>query len=164
MSGINIPKIPLSARFPKIAKAMEEKSQNQNPSYESFRPNVIHPVQYREIDDTHVSLVDKNRLRRYANGVLDYDWALNHIIDALHKVEIQAMLLPIEAALLTIIFPLKFRKMEPDQASLMTQLSDSEKEMLNALIEAHMRAETNWNAGRGGGAVPGSTKNNVGIG
>ena len=57
---------------------------------------------------------------------------------------------------------MKFRKMEPQQAEVLTQLSDTEKRVIAAFVEQQIANENNYNGGAGGGAVPGSRPKNVG--
>ena len=133
------------------------KSSMANPSYESFRPNVIHEPQYVEMDDrssTHAM----SMMRRYPNGELDYQWAVGVIMDAIHKAERNMYLTPVEEALLTVVFPLKFKITEPQQAEIRTKLSSTEKSDLKEIVEAQIKEELNYNAGRGGGSVPGRTR------
>lgn len=151
------PKIPLNMQSAEIAKAAAK-----NTSYESFRNNVIHPTGgYREMEPgDRANIPEQYRVRRYPSGELDHKWMANQIIDAIHKVEFNgktgdpnygsASLLPLEAALLTVVFPATYRKMEPMQAEILTQLSDTEKEMLAALVTKQMVDEGSWSAGFGG--------------
>lgn len=140
---------PLHMQEGGMAKAIPE-----NDSYESFRPNVVHQSKYREMDGSaNEGMSTAYRVRRYPNGDLDFDWMANQIIDAIHNTESHGFVSPIEQALLTICLPMTFRFMEPQQAEIMTQLSDSEKDILIALVERHMAEEANWAAGRGGGNV-----------
>jgi hypothetical protein len=160
--------MPLHFQNPDVKKAAK-----QNPSYESFRPNIIHPSgQYREMED-RAGIVPNYRIRRYPNGLLDYRYVVNQILECIRRLEVGAdsgdhnigsgALLPIEAALLTVILPEKYRKTEPMQAEILTQLSDTEKEKIRAIVVHELMDIANWNAGRGGG-VPGTMPNNTGIG
>ena len=162
---------PLHMQNADIAKA----AKNASPSWESFRPNIIHPTgAYRDegMNDQRATVAPEYRIRRYPNGQLDVMWTANQIIDAIHKAEYNgttgdpnygsASLLPLEAALLTVVFPEKYRKMEPMQAEILTQLSDSEKDMVRAIVAKQLADESNWNAGQGGSSTPGSRPRNVG--
>jgi hypothetical protein len=131
-----------------------EKAVKKNPSFESFRDNEIHEPQYSAMDDRS-SVHDRSRIRRSPNGELDYKWVMNTIVEAIHKAETGMFLTPIEESLLTVFFPLKFPKVEAAQAEIRTQLSRSEKAYLKDMIDAHLKEELNYNAGRGGGSVPG---------
>jgi len=137
---------------PNIVKAKET-----NPSYESFAPHEQHESKYHNLEDrpsTHMM----STMRRYPNGELDYVWASNAIIDAIHKAEYNGFLTPMEEALLTVVFPLKFRKMEPMMAEIRTQLSRTEKSKLKQLVMAHLAEEVAYNAGSGGVFVPGQSR------
>lgn len=149
---------PLHMQSPEIAKAAVQ----SNHSYESFRPNIVHPTgAYNDMEPgARANIPEQYRVRRYPSGELDYKWMANQIIDAIHKVEFNgktgdpnygsAALLPLECALLTVVFPGKYRKMEPMQAEILTQLSNSEKEVLSAMVGKQMVDEGDWNAGFGG--------------
>lgn len=150
------PRIPLSVQNPDMAK-----SQHENASFESFRPNIIHPVQYKEMED-RATVSPEYRVRRYPNAQLDVKWTANQIIDAMHNVQYNNLILPIQAALLTVVFPGEYREMEPQQAEILTQLSPSEKAEVKRFVESQFKEEENWNAGRGGGSVEGRHKTNVG--
>lgn len=163
------PRKPLHVQNPALAKAIKE-----NDSYESFRPNVVHPTgAYNDMTPTdRPNIPEQFRVRRYPSGQLDIMWTANQIIDAIHKLEFNgttgdpnygsASLLPIEAALLTVVFPAKYRKMEPQQAEILTQLSNSEKEQIAMICAQQLENEGNWNAGFGGGSNPGSRPRNTG--
>lgn len=131
-----------------------EKAVPKNESYESFRQNEIHPVNYKDMDGSaNEDMSAAYRVRRYPNGDLDMMWMANQIIDAMHRAESHGVLTPIEMCLLTVIFPMKYRLTEPQQAEIRTQLSKTEKDMLRALIEKQLNDEAGWNAGFGGGGT-----------
>lgn len=169
MSNYHFPRMPLHLQNAEIAKAAKD-----NPSYESFRPNIINPTgNYRaDFPDVRATIHDQCRVRRYPNSQLDVMWTANQIIDAIHKVEFNgttgdpnygsASLLPIECALLTVVFPAKYRKMEPAQAEILTQLTPSEKDQLRLVVLKQIQDEDNWNAGFGGGSDPMARPRNVG--
>lgn len=132
-----------------------------NPSYESFRPNNIHPQgEYKEMEG-RPSVHDMSRMRRSPDGTLDLDWAVNVILDAVHEAEYNGVLTSLQQSLLTVLFPVKFRFQEPQLAEIRTQLSGSEKSKLADLVEARLKQESSWNAGMGGGPGVG-TRSNVG--
>lgn len=134
-----------------------EKAIKKNPSYESARSNQIHEAQYSDLTD-RAGVSDQTRVRRYPNGALDYSWATNLVLDAIHKAETDMYLTPVEESLLTVVFPLKFDKVEAAQAEIRTQLSKTEKGYLKDMIEAKLKEQLNYNAGRGGGSVSGRTR------
>ena len=133
------------------------KARKTNPSYESFRPNEIHQSEYKAMDDRPTTS-DVSRLRRYPDGKLDFENTVAKIMGALSKAEAEGYLTPLEESLLTVVFPLRFRKTEPQQAEIRTQLSRSEKDFLKEMVEARIKEQNNWSAGRGGGSVEGRSR------
>ena len=166
MSDFNtLSKIPLhlqSQKSKELCKAEYDKFKNE--SYESFRPNEVFPVNYKEMDDSHVTMEPVSRLRRYANGALDYSWVVNQILDALHGMEYNDFLTPLQQSLLTVLFPQKFRLEEPALSQIRTMLSQSEKDMLERMVIARIKEELNYNVGEGGGSVPGRSRTLNGVG
>lgn len=152
------PKKPLHIQNPDLVKAHPK-----NPSWESFREHRIHPndYQYQGMDrpNTHMMSI----IRRYPNGELDYEWATNMVLDAINNQAYPHANLPIHNALTTVVFPERFRNMEPMQADLMTQFSDSEKSRVKAMVEERLLEMENYNAGRGGGSVDGRGKTRDGV-
>ena len=144
-------RVPIHLQNNDLSKAVAKK----NPSYESFRENVIHKPQYSDMGSDRPSTHGMSRIRRYVNGELDYNWAMLLVVDAIHKAENGMYLTPLEESMLTVIFPVRFNKIEPAQAEINTQLSRTEKNYLKDLVTAHLKEELNWNAGRGGGSVDG---------
>lgn len=143
----NFSRVPLNVQHPSINKSGPQK----NPSWESFRSHEVHKPQYNYQGDDKPSTHMMSLIRRNPDGQLDYDWAKNMIVDAIHNISFPHALLPIHQALLTVVFPNRFRVMEPMQANLQTQLSDSEKAKVKMLVENHLLQEANYSAGRGGG-------------
>jgi hypothetical protein len=148
----HFPKIPLTVQYPGLAKAIGE-----NPSYESFRENVIHPANYSNMEG-RPSTHGMSRIRRYPNGRLDFVWAANLVINAVKQAEKNEPMTDLEESFLTVLFPVKFSKKEPAQAEINTQLSSGEKEHLREYVTAHFAEELSYNAGQGGGSVPGRTR------
>lgn len=129
-----------------------EKAIPKNESYESFRPNMIHPPNYEMMKDrANDGMSVAARIRRYPNGELDFNWTLNHIVQAIHSAESHGFLYPLEMAMLTVVFPTKYRFVEPQEAEIRTQLSKTEKDTLRALVAKQLGDEANWSAGIGGG-------------
>jgi hypothetical protein len=144
---------PLYLQDPELNKALRE-GKKENPSYESARPNQILPVNYQEMEDRAGSGMH-SRIRRYPNGQLDYDWLVAHIVNLVDELEFNKVLLPLDMAMLTVVFPAKFKMMEPQQAEIYTQLSKTEKARLSEMVEAKLKESLNWSGGAGGGSVPG---------
>lgn len=148
----NGPRVPLHWQ-----KGGMEKAIKKNPSYESARDNQIHDSQYGEMVGTS-SIHDQSRIRRYPNGELDYQWAMNTILDAIKLAEdtaTAATMTPMEESLLTVMYPNRFQKVEQGQAEIRTQLSRSEKAYLKEMLDAQLKEELNWNSGFGGGNTEG---------
>lgn len=149
---MNLPRIPLHIQNPALAKA--QGAQN-NPSFESFRNHVVHQPKYKQMGEDRPSTHAMAVMRRHPDGTLDFEWAKNVIIDAIHDAAMPHGVRPVHLALVQVVFPAKFRNMEPQQAEILTQLSGSEKDKLKAMVEAHLKEEENWNSGQGGGSVAG---------
>lgn len=148
--------MPLNFQDHFIEKAVDKTS----PSY---RETIHHPVNYKEMEGrptTHAM----SRIRRFTDGKLDFNWAAQTIIDAIHKAEYNGYLTPLEESLIAAVFPLKFKKTEVAQGEIRTQLSRSEKEYLKEYVNSHLKEELNWNAGRGGGSVEGRKRTINGVG
>lgn len=95
-------------------------------------------------------------LRRYPNGILDYRYVADQIIDAMHKVKDGGVLTELEKAILCLVLPKEFSSLVDEKiAQTMTRLSNDERLVLASLVSAHLLEELNWNAGRGGGSVLG---------
>lgn len=154
----NNSRIPLHLQFD-LSKA-----QKKNPSWESFREHRIHDgTKYQHQGSDRPSTHAMSVIRRNPNGELDYNWAKHQVINAIHGLQFHGALIPLDQALLTVIFPEKFKAMEPMQADILTQFSASEKAKVRKMVEAHMNEEENWNAGYGGGSVEGRFKTRDGI-
>lgn len=99
--------------------------------------------------------------RRYLNGILDLEYACHKVIDALHKVRANAApLAPQDLMALQAIFPGNFNTgvdpaMAMATASVQLELLPSEVMAIRAKVAAHFAEELNYNAGYGGGSVPG---------
>lgn len=151
MNGNNSSRVPLHIQFPALIKAT---GQQVNPSYDTFK-HQEHASKYKTQGEDRPNTHAMSVIRRNVDGTLDYEWACNMILDAVHNANYQGGILPIHLALLTVVFPQRYRAMEPMQAEILTQFSASEKQKVKELVEARLKAEENWNAGRGGGSVEG---------
>lgn len=142
---------PLHMQSDSVRKAAQS-----NPSWESFRAHRTHPEgEYKYQGDDRPNTHMMSVIRRYPNGELDYSWAVNMVLDAVHNLNYPGGLSTVQQALVTVVFPDKLREMEPMQANLMTQFSASEKQRVRKMVEERLKEEENWNAGRGGGSVEG---------
>lgn len=154
----HLPRIPLHWQSEDVRKAASQGSD----SWETFRPHQVHDVEYNYQSDDRPNTHMMSIIRRYPDGTLDYEWAKNMVVDALHNEYYEGACLPIHYALLTVVYPEKPR-MEPMAADMMTQFSASEKDKVRQFVEQHMREEENWNAGFGGGSVDGRNKTRDGV-
>jgi hypothetical protein len=125
----------------------------------SYRPGTTHPVEYRN-QYTDPSITPRNTgctiLRRYPNGKLCFEYVVHEIYSLLNKVRDGGKLTQYEKAVLSLTLPKPFGKLIDSKiAQTMTKLSKDERLVLGHMIGTKMREEANWNAGRGGGSVPG---------
>ncbi len=115
--------------------------------------------QYRTPPDRAIS----NMLfRRYPNGALDIMYAKNLVVDALHRVKESGghdQLNSLEKVALSVLFPMSFDYvapgMAPAVASVQLRLGPAELLLIREAVARHLAEEVNWNAGKGGGSVPG---------
>lgn len=151
MSGNNN---PLAGRVPlHMRKAGQEETIAKSTSY---RSGTTHPVTYRTPQNERLKRNEGcTPLRRYPNGQLDVEYVAHQIIDLIHKIEDQGKLTTFEEALLAVILPGKYDWIDPKIANTMARMSNQEKLLVAARVHMHLNAEMNWNAGRGGGSVPG---------
>lgn len=155
----NKSRVPLHLQNPGIRKAGPQR----NASWESFGPHQQHKVEYNYQGQNRPNTHMMADFRRYPDGKLDFEWAKNVVLDAVHNLSYPHALRPIHQAMLTVVFPERFRMMEPKLADLRTQLSAAEKTKLRDIVEAQLLEEENWNAGGGGGSVDGRSKYRDGV-
>lgn len=100
--------------------------------------------------------------RRYISGVLDLKYAVNKVVDALHRAKDSGgvdQLNNEEKTALSILFPLQFTFIDSSMASQVAathlRLSPMECEAIRQAVASHIQEELNYNAGRGGSSAPG---------
>ena len=100
--------------------------------------------------------------RRYPNGDLDIVSAVHCVVDALHRAKESGgmdQLNSLEKVALSVLFPTQFTDMDPmmvsSVAAVQLRLSPLEIMQVRGTVARHLAEELNWNAGRGGGSVPG---------
>lgn len=107
--------------------------------------------------------VSGNQLfRRRPNGALDMAHAKHLVLDALHRVQESGghdQLNSMEKVALSVLFPMSFDYV-PDGmanavASVQLRLSPAETLSIRESVARHLSEEENYNAGQGGGSVPG---------
>ena len=103
-------------------------------------------------------------LRRYPNGTLDIEYVALKVVAAIEKMKGAEIgghsgfqMTELEKAILSLIVPELGKKtgMSPRMAALMARISPKEKMVVQARVGALLKEKLNWNAGRGGGSVPG---------
>lgn len=121
-----------------------------NPSY---RKQKLRESKYKVPNNSW--LAGNSILRRYANGALDYSYAVGKIFECLDKLKDGGQMLPGDQALLSLVMPgLEKVKVPGAMAATMIKISDEEKMKLRLLVNAQRNEMLNWNAGMGGGSVP----------
>jgi len=100
--------------------------------------------------------------RRYLNGVLDLEHAKHCVLDALRRFKDKGILNTQEAAALQILFPgvAQFQgHIDPGMVAayraVNLKITPEESIAISVAVSAHVAEQRNWNAGRGGGSVPG---------
>lgn len=100
--------------------------------------------------------------RRYPGGELDVANAAHQVIDAIHRVKDMGgadQLNSLEKTALSVLFPQSFfyvdASMVSSVARVQLRLAPHEVEQVRMAVAAHLAEEMNWNAGFGGGSVPG---------
>lgn len=112
---------------------------------------------------TPVGRVNGNELfRRYPSGQLDVQHAVNTVLNALHRAKDSAgvnQLNSMEQTALSCLFPGSFDYIAPDMApsvaTVQLRLSPAEVSLIRTKVAQHLAEEMNYNAGLGGGSVPG---------
>lgn len=125
----------------------------------SFRPGVTHELKY-QIPHNDRTIMPRNNgctmLRRYADGRLDIPYVCGKIIEIIHKMKDAGHVTQFEKALLALTLPKPFQKLiDAKIAKTMTKISNEERMMLGLYLSQHLKEELNYNAGLGGGSVPG---------
>jgi hypothetical protein len=125
----------------------------------SYRPGKSHPVEYRN-QYMDSSITPRNTgctiLRRYPDGRLCFEYVVQEIYSLINKVRDKGKLTEYEKAVLSLALPKPFGKLIDSKiAQTMTKLTNEERMVLGHMIAAKLKEESNWNAGRGGGSVPG---------
>jgi hypothetical protein len=111
----------------------------------------------------HDRVSGNKMFRRYLDGSLDLQHACQVVIDSVHRHKQKDIpVFPQEAVALQVIFPGHFGDMDPLMASSMAtvnlDLLDEERALIRIKVAQHLAEEMNWNAGQGGGSVPGRSQ------
>jgi len=151
---------PYAGRIPINLRSDSSKLEKSTPIDEtSYVPNRQHPTEYRN-QYMDSSIAPRNTgctiLRRYPDGKLCFDYVVQEIYSLINKVRDRGKLTEYEKAVLALTLPKPFGKLIDSKiAQTMTKLSMDERMVLSHMLAAKLREEENWNAGRGGGSVPG---------
>ena len=121
-----------------------------NPSYRSQK---LRESQYKVPNASW--LPGNSILRRYADGTLDYDYAISKIFECMFKLKNGGPMLPGDQALLALVIPgMEGVQVPGAHAATMIRLSPEEKLKLKLQVGAQQREMLNWNTGLGGDSVP----------
>lgn len=125
----------------------------------SYRSGETHELTYRTPHNDRTIAPRNNGctvLRRYPDGRLDIPYVCGKIIDIIHKMKDSGRVTEFEKAILALTLPKQFQRLIDEKiAKTMTKISNEERMLLALHLSQHMKEEINWNAGLGGGSVPG---------
>ena len=138
-------KVPLNIR----------KDESQLAKSTSYRPGIQHRLPVRNQHDDLGRNAGITYARRYPNGRLDVPYVAHKVITIAHKAKDSGKLNGDEKALLSLVLPGIFPLMDAKIAGTMFRMTDEERLMVAMAVRQHMAEEVNWNAGHGGGSVPG---------
>lgn len=101
--------------------------------------------------------------RRYMSGMLDFGYARDLCVDALHQLKSGIACSSIDFIVLSSLFPnvpeiayaCNQQGVFQSAALLAARIDPREAETVRQMVAAHIKAEINWNGGLGGGSVPG---------
>jgi hypothetical protein len=146
---------PFAGRVPLNLRKSTDPSEIRRAT--SYRPGIAHHSEYRNPNQD--TSLDRNEgctpLRRYPNGVMDIPYVAQQIVDIVHKAENKGSLTSYEKAMLSLILPKEYQLIDSKLAATMARITDEEKLLVRVFIDRHFREEINYNAGQGGGSVPG---------
>lgn len=112
---------------------------------------------------TPVERVNGNVMfRRYLDGRLDMDYAVGKVLEAVHKLKEGVILSEQEKVALSVVYPTVFTYVDAGVVdsvrSVNLKLSLEETALIALKVAAQLAEELNWNAGLGGGSVPGRSE------
>jgi len=157
MSGNNpfAGRVPLNYRPQETADQVKKAVSKQT----SYIPGETHPTMYRTPFNDRTIAPRNNGctvLRRYPDGRLDIAYVANKVIEIFHKMKDGGNTTEMERAIMCMALPKAFGKLIDSKiAQTMTKLTKDERLLLALYLDKHRREELNWNAGQGGGSVPG---------
>ena len=125
----------------------------------SWRDPITHPYKHNNPQSdpkTADRFVGNQMARRYVNGALDMDYLLHQVIEVIHKIKEGEVLTPPEESLLALINPAFKTPITEGLAKTYLRVTDDEVNLLRLKLQLFLAAERNWQAGHGGGTVPGA--------
>ena len=168
MSKNNLPRKPV--RFvpqnEELLKAQEGIAGQRTPEGTDYT-NEEDVVRFTRIDATyrtpHDRMCGNPFFRRHVGGGLDYEYVKHKVIDAIHRAKdsggVAGQLNNEEKTALCVLFPGQFAYLDDGMvatvAAVQCKLTPFEIEEVRRRVAAHLAEELNWNAGLGGGSVPG---------
>lgn len=163
-SFTHLPRLPLNLQKALSGGTAEEELSNykqNDPVAVPEAPNGVHSTYNAPADRVNGNQV----FRRYPDGSLDINTAANQVLDMVHRVQdsdnSSAFLTNQEELILSVVFPTAFSFVDSSLLDRMREVNlriTPEENVLVAMkVQAHLKEELNWNAGNGGGSVPGRT-------
>lgn len=164
MSSHNLPRKPV--RFlPQNEALLKAQDAGQSHEATDYSQDVVIPTVGPKRSSYRMPLdreCGNYMFRRYMDGSLDLSYACHKVIDAIHQAKDSGgadVLNSLQKVALSVLFPNSFdfvdSAMVPQIASVQLRLSPEEVQLIRMKVAAHLAEEMNWNAGRGGGSVPG---------
>jgi hypothetical protein len=163
MNSGNLPRKPVHM-IPENAELMQKSTSGQSPVATDYVHNVD-AVSLQKIPQSYRAPVDRENgnamFKRYLDGRLHFEYAVHKVIDAIHRAKVGNDMSPEDQAILVTLFPEvpQFGGAAPGMASSVAlvnlRISPVEREAIRQAVGQHFAEEMNWNAGLGGGSVPG---------
>ena len=161
-SFTHLPRLPINLQKALSGGTADDELTN----YKQEAPETV-PVQPPGVVSSYRAPTDRvngNQVfRRYPDGSLDIDYAANKVIDMVHRVKesdnSSGFLTNQEELTLSVCFPRLFNFVDISLLDRMREVNlriTADEAVLVAMkVSAHLKEELNWNAGSGGGSVPG---------
>ena len=158
----HLPRLPLNLQKAISGGSAEEELTN----YKQNAPTNV-PTYASGVDSTFRAPMDRANgnvvFRRYPDGSLDIASAADKVLDMVHRVQengnSSAFLTNQEELILSVVFPTAFSFVDSSLLDRMREVNlriTADEAFLVAMkVQAHLKEELNWNAGQGGGSVPG---------
>ena len=163
-SFTHLPRIPINIQKALSGGTAEDELSNykqNDPVAVPEYPSGVHATYNAPADRVNGNQV----FRRYPDGSLDINTAANQVLDMVHRVQSSdnssAFLTNQEELILSVVFPRVFAFVDSSLLDRMREvnlrITPEENALVAMKVSAHLKEEINWNAGNGGGSVPGRT-------